>query len=149
MFIRDLLNFCIVIKLLKLSCGNVYVSYWGDRMYLMQRRIILRHNWTECSDRSLRCGLILGRIFNCVFKLSLGNILIVGIFNELLELSGWLVSGIDGIHLLYGMPRRIILRHNGSHCCDGELLLGILLYCLCSDVFKLSCRDIRSSFRLA
>jgi len=93
-------------------------------------------------------GLILGCFFKCVFKLSLRNIFFVSVFNELLKLSCGLVSVVDGIHLLYGMPRRIILRHNGSHCYDGELLIRIILCCVCNSVFNMSRCFFSSNIRL-
>ena len=105
----------------------------------------MRHNEPDCSDRSLRSGLLFGRVFKCLFKLFIGNIFSVCIFDELLELSRGHLSSLYWIHYLYGMSRRFLLRHDRSHSCDGQLLNGILFCCLRHGVFKLSRRLLPSN----
>ncbi len=39
------------------------------KLHGMPRRIVLCFYWPDCSDRRLRCGLLLGYIFNCLFEL--------------------------------------------------------------------------------
>jgi hypothetical protein len=96
-------------------------------LHIMPRRVILCRHGPYGSDRSVCTGLLLGRVFNCLFELFIGIIFFICLFNGLLELSRGLLSGLDGIHFVYGLPRRIILRDNGSHSCDGKLCFGVLL----------------------
>ena len=107
------------------------------KLYFMSWRIILRHHGPYCRDRSLRSGLILGLVVTCLFKLFCGIILVVCIFKELLKLSFGLLSGLDGIHKLYGLSWRIVLRDIRSHSCDWKLHFGILFSCFSIFVFKL------------
>ena len=65
-----------------------------------------------------------------MFNLFIGNLFVICIFNELLELSCGLISSLDRIYNLYGMSWRIILRDHGPEHCDGKLLFGILFFCL-------------------
>ena len=102
----------------------------------------MRHNKPDCGDWSLRSGLLLYRIFKCVFKLLIGNIFIVFLFDDLRQLSCGLLSGLDGIHLLYGMSRGFLLRHDRPLSSDGQLLVGIIFCCLRNSVFKLYCRVV-------
>ena len=82
-----------------------------------------------------------------MFKLFIGDIFIVCIFDELLKLCCGLLSSLDRIYNLYGMPWRIVLRYCGPKHCDGELLFWIIFCCLCNGVFKLSCWVFPSNCR--
>ena len=104
----------------------------------------MRHHWTDCGDRSMRSGPLLGRIIHCLFKLSLWILFIVFSINELLQLSCGIVSILDWFHCLCGMFRRIVLRVSGSLSRDGNLLHRIIFSCVRDGVFKLSCRVIPS-----
>lgn len=117
-------------------------------MYSMSRRIVLRLRGPFCSHRSMCGRQIFGRICNRLFKLFIGDIFVVCIFNKLLELSRGLISSLDRIDNLCGMPWRIILCNNRSHSYNGKLLFRILLYCLFNGVFKLSCWCLPSNCRL-
>ena len=76
-------------------------------------------------------GLVLSRLLNCLLILYIRNIYIVCIFNELLNLSCGLLSGLDGIYDMQCMSWRILLRNSGPDNCDrclrSRLLLGLLL----------------------
>ena len=91
--------------------------------------VILRNRGPDCSDWSLRSGLILGRVFNSLFKLFTRHIFIICVFNELLELSFGLLSGLDGIDDMHGLSRRILLRNNWPNRSDWKLLYGIIFHC--------------------
>ena len=66
-----------------------------------------------------------------------GDLFIVCIVIALLGLPCGLVSGLDGIDILYDMPRWILLRNNRSHISYWKLLSGIVFCCVCEYVFKL------------
>ena len=86
--------------LFKLCCWFL-PSYWGlVKLCSMYRRVILRDRGSYRSDRRLRSGLILGRVFNHMFELFGGILRIFRIINELLKLSSGLLSGLDGIYYL-------------------------------------------------
>ena len=93
---------CVCNSVLNLPCWLLPSNYRLFKLLSMSWRVVLCHRGPDSSDRCVRSRVILGRFFNCVFKLSLGNIFVC-IFNELLELSCGLVSGIDRINILYGM----------------------------------------------
>jgi hypothetical protein len=117
------------------------------KLFDMSRRIVLRHHGSYGSDRRLCSGLILSRVVNRLLKLFIGNLFVICIFDELLELSGGLISSLHGIDSLFCMPWGVILRDNGSHSCDGKLLFGILFCSFCNGVFKLSRWDVPSNSR--
>ena len=114
----------------------------------MPRRIILRHGGPDCSDWSVRSGLILGHFFNSLFKLFIGNIFVICLFNELLKLSCGLLSGFNRIHDMHGLPRRIVLRDDWSNRSDRRLSCGHLFCYVCDCVFKLYRRFLSSNSRL-
>ena len=78
----------------------------------------------------------------------IGNLFVVCLFSELLQLSCGILSGFDGIHYLYAMSRRIVLRLFGPHRCYGKLLFRILFSSLCNRVFELPCWFFPSDCRL-
>ena len=79
----------------------------------MYRWVILRHHRLDCSDGIMCSRLILTSVLFCVLKLLGGYIFILFIFKQLLELSRGLLSSLDGIVGVYGMYRRLVLRHHG------------------------------------
>jgi len=105
------------------------------KLYGVPRRLILRYNGPDCSDRSLCSGIILGFIFYLVLKLFFGSVFIVDLFDKLLELSCRLVSGINRINRLQRMPRGVVLRDNWSHSCDKLLRFWIIFSGICNGVF--------------
>ena len=110
-----LILFCFCNDMFKLSLWFLSRNCSLFKLHGMSRRFILRKLRPYCSDGSMRSGLILSCIFNYVFKLYIGNIFIIYIFNELLQLSCGIFSGFDGIHCMYCLPRRIVLRNIRSH----------------------------------
>ena len=72
LFSGYILDLCIFYKLLELFRGYIYVSNWHNRMHIMSSRVILRHNWSYCSCRSLRRGLIFINWNILLHKLHLG-----------------------------------------------------------------------------
>ena len=71
-------------RVFKLPCWELPINLRLFKLYFLSRRLILCHHGLDCSDRSLRSGIILCRICYCMFKLYIGIVLLVGIFNELL-----------------------------------------------------------------
>ena len=110
---------CLFNVVFELSCWFLSSKCRLFKLFIVSRRIVLRLLEPDCCDWSVRSGVILGRVFKCLFKLFIGDIFIVCILDKLLELSCWLISGLDGIHILLGMSRGLLLRDNGSHSCDG------------------------------
>ena len=78
----------------------------------MSRRLILRHRGSDCSDGSMRSRLLFDCILHCLFTLFGRGILFIFIVNELRHLSCGLISGVDRIHCLRCLSRRIVLRNN-------------------------------------
>jgi len=143
------LLFCVIgIRVFELSCGIFSSNCRLVKLYLVYCRIILRYYGPDCSDWSLCSRLILGRIFKCLFKLSIGDIYVIRIFNELLELSRWLFSGLNRLHRVYGMPRRILLRDSRSYSSYRQLLSGIVFSFIIVGVFELCRRIFPSNCRL-
>ena len=64
----------------------------------MSRGIVLCHHGLDCSDWSVLIRLLLGRFIKRLLKLYSGDIFVVYIFNELLQLSCWLLSGLDRLN---------------------------------------------------
>jgi hypothetical protein len=56
-----------------------------------------------------------------LFKLFIRNIFIVCIFDELHELSCGFLSDVDGINILHGMSRWVILRYRWPLSCDRQM----------------------------
>ena len=79
----------------------------------------MRHHGPDYRDRSLRSGLLLGRVCKLLFKLFIGNICFVCFLDELLELCFWLLSGLHGIHFMHGMSCGFLLCDNRSHSDNG------------------------------
>ena len=52
----------------------------------MPRRVVLRNFWTHGCYRFLCSELILCSIFDCVFKLFIGDLFVICIYHELLKL---------------------------------------------------------------
>ena len=77
-------------------CGWIFFSVNRLKfMYIVSCRLILRHHGTERSDWSLRRGKILFFLRVSVFKL-----------------FDWYLSGINWLHGMHDMSRRLILRDN-------------------------------------
>jgi len=128
--------FCFLCNIVFKLSRRIFSS--NDRfiqLYVMPRRIILRDYGHDCSDRSLCSGLILACIIKCLFKLFIGNLLIVCFYNELFQLSCGSLPGLNGIHYLHGMPRRILLCDDRSCSCDELLCFRILFFLICNGVF--------------
>ena len=70
----------------------------------------MRNDRSDCSDGSLRCGLVLCFLCKCLFELFSRQILVICLFDDLLELSFGDLSGHDGINFMFDLPRRIVLR---------------------------------------
>jgi len=75
--------------------------------------------------------LFIGNIFivciiNSLFKLSFGNIYIICILKQLFKLSCGNLSSLNGIHELYSVSRRIILRYHGPDFCYRSLCSGLV-----------------------
>ena len=106
-------------------------------MFVVHSRVILRHDRPDCSVGRMRCGFILGRVCNCVFELFIWQVLVICIFDHLLELSFGGVSGDKWVHKLLDLPCWVILRHHWSDCSDRCLQCGDLLCILSVGVFEL------------
>ncbi len=79
-------------------------------MLAMHCWVLLRNDRPDCSDGSLRCGLVLCFLRKYLFKLFSRQILVICLFDDLLELSFGRLSSHDGINFMFGLPRRIVLR---------------------------------------
>jgi len=94
---------------LELCRGNLPGLNWFYFVYNMPSGFVLRHHGSVCCDRRLCSGLVLRRVCNNLFELSSGIIFVICIIIELLELSCGVLSGLNRIDDMYGMPWRIIL----------------------------------------
>ncbi len=117
---------CLCDGVLSLSRGYLPSDRRIIQLHAMCRRVVLRRRGPDNSIGRLCIGLLLRRVFNSLLELSGGNLFIIGVIDELLKLSSGLLSGLDGIDSLHGMPRRIVLRNSGSHSSDGKLLFRII-----------------------
>ena len=124
LFVGDILIDCIFYQLLKLSCRLISGFCGIFELFGMSWGILLCRHGSHCNYRILCCRLLLGFVVNVLFKLFIGNIFIVFFFNCMLELFFGDISDIHGIHFLFGVPRRILLRHNRSHCCYRNMRCG-------------------------
>ena len=112
LFIRIILNFCIIIKLLKLSSGNIYVSGWLHSMHGMSRGLILRYCGSFSCIGCLCSRFIFGRLINRVFEMLIRDLFNFCIVIKLLKLSCGNIYGCDWRNRMLIMSRRIILRHH-------------------------------------
>jgi len=142
LFIGSIFIVGIFNQLFKLSCGILSSHCKLFKLHIMYCWIILCHHGSDCSDRRLCCRLLLDRFIDSLFKLSIGNIFISCIFNQLHKLSFGNLSGLFWIHGLYSVYRRIVLRHHGSHCCIGSLRSWKVFRRLGNNLFKLSFGNI-------
>jgi len=138
LFIGNIFIVCIFNQLFKLSCGNLSSYNWIICMYSMLRRVVLRHHGLDCSYGCLRSWKILFGVINFLFKLFIGNICIVCIFNKLFDLSCGNLSSLNWVLDLYSMRLRIILFNHRTFCRNRGLRCGILLCCLSERLFVLS-----------
>ena len=97
-------------SVLKLPGWDVSSHFRLINLLVLYCRVLLRNDRSDCSDGSLRCGLLFGCVCKCLLELFIGDILIIFIFNDLLELFFWCLPGFNRVHIMYGMPRRLILR---------------------------------------
>jgi len=74
----------------------------------------------------LRGGLLFRCVVNSLFKLPFGNIYIICIVKQLFKLSCGNLSSLNGIHELYSVSRRIILRYHGPDFCYRSLCSGLV-----------------------
>ena len=98
-------------RVFKLPCRDFSGHFRLIYLLFMSCRVILRDDWSECGDGSLCCRLVLGRLCKCLYKLFGWVVFIFDIFDKLLDLSCRLISDLNRINCLYGMPWRVFLRH--------------------------------------
>ena len=128
---------CFSDGLLKLS-GRDFSGFDGLLDLLsLHGRIVLRYHRPERSDWSMRSWVILGGFFKCLFKLFIGIIFIFCIVNELLQLSGGLLSVFDWIDCVHHLPWRIVLRDDWSFRCVGGVFGRKVLTSFVHGLFQL------------
>jgi len=123
--IGDIFINCIFDQLFKLSNGSLSGHNWINSMYSMPRRVVLCHHGSHSCNGCLLSWKILCCVINYLFKLFIGNL-----------------SSLNGIHDLYSMSRRIVLRHHGLDCSDGQLCCGIIFRYFGDFMLKLYCWNL-------
>ncbi len=64
-------------RVLKLPSGFLSSGYRLFQLLAMSRRVLLRHNGSDCSEWGMYIRLILDRFFNHLFKLFSRNIFVI------------------------------------------------------------------------
>jgi len=90
--------------------------------------------------------LLLGNLVVSLFKLFIGNILVIFVFNQLLKLSYWILSGLDGLIRMYRMSSWIVLFDHRPFCGDWSVRCRDLLCVFGIDMLTLSSWEILVEF---
>ena len=101
----------------KLSHGYVSGLYWPECVYCMSSGIVLRFDWSVCSDWNVRSWRIFCCFVDCMFKLSDFNI-----------------STLNRLKCVHFMSSGVVLRDGGLVCsyrclCDGQIF-GFFFDCM-------------------
>jgi hypothetical protein len=94
-------------------------------LFVVHSRVILRHHWSDCSDRCLQCGDLFRNLSDGVF-----------------ELPGWYFSSNCRLFKLLVVHSWVILRYDGIVCSDGKLCCWDVFSCICNCVLVLSRRHL-------